>query len=180
MQHGFHIVRYHNAWMEDDRLFIQTELCDTSLEKVLKQWPEQMRDMNRRYTLLREMLLALELLHKSNLVHLDIKPDNIFLKSGQFKLGDFGLVNMARSNARDVEEGDSRYMSLELLNDDHNNLTKSDIFSLGATLYEVCLGRDLPCEQVTATTFLELIGHQGGKAVLQHFEAAQMTFTVRI
>ena len=45
-----------------------------------------------------------------------------------------------------MEEGDSRYMSLELLNDDHNNLTKSDIFSLGATLYEVCLGRDLPCD----------------------------------
>jgi uncharacterized protein YbjT (DUF2867 family) len=34
------------------------------------------------------------------------------------------------------------------------------------------LGRNLPFEQVTATTFLELIGHQGGKAVLQHFEAA--------
>jgi len=108
-----------------------------------------MKDLNRRYNLLREMLLALELLHKSNLVHLDIKPDNIFIKSGQFKLGDFGLVSMARSQARnDVEEGDSRYMSLELLNDDHSNLTKSDIFSLGATLYEVCLGRPLPCDGV--------------------------------
>ena len=45
---------------------------------------------------------------------------------------------------KDVEEGDSRYMSLELLSGDHKDLTKSDIFSLGCTLYEVCLGRELP------------------------------------
>jgi NAD(P)H dehydrogenase (quinone) len=33
------------------------------------------------------------------------------------------------------------------------------------------LGTDLPFEQVTATTYMELIGHKGGKAALQHFEA---------
>ena len=37
-----------------------------------------------------------------------------------------------------------RYMSMELLSGDHQDLTKSDIFSLGATLYEICLGRPLP------------------------------------
>jgi len=72
------------------------------------------------------------------MVHLDIKPENIFLKNEQFKLGDFGLVSKVSS--RDVEEGDSRYMSMELLSGDHADLTKSDIFSLGITLYEVCLG----------------------------------------
>ena len=35
-------------------------------------------------------------------------------------------------------------MSLELLNDDHRDLKSSDIFSLGCTVYEVCLGRELP------------------------------------
>jgi len=97
--------------MEDERLYIQTELCDTSLQKILADYPDQMRDLNRRYTLLREILLALELLHKSNLVHLDIKPDNIFVKNGQFKLGDFGLVS--NSTSKDVEEGDSRYLASE-------------------------------------------------------------------
>lgn len=33
---------------------------------------------------------------------------------------------------------------MELLSGDHTDLTKSDIFSLGATMYEVCLGRQLP------------------------------------
>ena len=51
------------------------------------------------------------------------KPENIFVKNDQFKLGDFGLVSKA-SNHNDVEEGDSRYMSMELLSGDHGDLTK--------------------------------------------------------
>ena len=50
------------------------------------------------------------------------------------------------TNSEDVEEGDSRYMSKELLSGDHEDLTKSDIFSLGATMYEICLGRPLPAD----------------------------------
>jgi serine/threonine protein kinase len=61
------------------------------------------------------------------------------IKNDQFKLGDFGLVSKI-SYHQDVEEGDSRYMSIELLGGDHADLTKSDIFSLGITLYEACLG----------------------------------------
>lgn len=96
----------------------------------------------RRYKLLREMLLALDFIHGHGMVHLDIKPENIFIKNDQFKLGDFGLVSKISNH--DVEEGDSRYMSKELLSGDHDDLTKSDIFSLGVAMYEICLGRPLP------------------------------------
>jgi serine/threonine protein kinase len=66
------------------------------------------------------------------------------LKNDQFKLGDFGLVSKIAYH-NDVEEGDSRYMSMELLSGDHGDLTKSDIFSLGISLFEVCLdGKPLP------------------------------------
>ena len=66
------------------------------------------------------------------------------LKNEQFKLGDFGLVTKI-SYHHDVEEGDSRYMSMELLSGEHEDLTKSDIFSLGITLLEICLdGKALP------------------------------------
>eukprot|EP00588_Corethron_pennatum_P015741 CAMPEP_0194280988 /NCGR_PEP_ID=MMETSP0169-20130528/19424_1 /TAXON_ID=218684 /ORGANISM="Corethron pennatum, Strain L29A3" /LENGTH=895 /DNA_ID=CAMNT_0039025911 /DNA_START=54 /DNA_END=2741 /DNA_ORIENTATION=+ len=144
---AFHIVRYHQAWMEESTLYIQTELCDGNIKEV-----NEMGGLNNessRFAFLRQMLLALELLHKNSLVHLDIKPENIFIKNGQFKLGDFGLANNLQ--CKQFIEGDSRYMSMELLLEDHSNLTKSDIFSLGATLYEICLGRMLKPEGVEWT-----------------------------
>lgn len=143
---NFHIVRYHQAWMEQDRLYIQTELCSGTLCDAV--YRDLLRTVpSRKYKLLREMLLALEFIHRHNMVHLDIKPENIFIKNDQYKLGDFGLVTKAASPAgqEDVEEGDSRYMSMELLTGEKGtDLTKSDIFSLGITMYEICLGRPLP------------------------------------
>lgn len=52
-----------------------------------------------------------------------LKPENIFIKNNQYKLGDFGLVSKIE-NRDDVEEGDSRYMSMELLSGDLDDLTK--------------------------------------------------------
>ena len=67
---AMHIVGYHQAWMEGNRLYIQTELCDGSLDKEIA---EGGMDEKRRYKVLREMLLALDLVHKSGMIHLDIK-----------------------------------------------------------------------------------------------------------
>jgi wee1-like protein kinase len=130
--------------MEEHRLYIQTELCTSTLSAEIQQLSPVLLSAQRRYKFLREICLALEFIHKNGMVHLDIKPENIFVKNDQFKLGDFGLVSKVSSH--DVEEGDSRYMSMELLSGDHADLTKSDIFSLGISLYEICLGavRPLP------------------------------------
>jgi hypothetical protein len=118
---SMHIVRYHQAWMEGNRLYIQTELCDGTLLDEMK--GGVVIDEQGRYKLLREILLALKLVHESGMIHLDIKPENIFRKSGMYKLGDFGLVSKIE-NHDDVEEGDSRYMSLELLRGELDDLTK--------------------------------------------------------
>jgi serine/threonine protein kinase len=106
-------------------------------------------------------------------VHLDIKPENIFLKNDQYKLGDFGLVTKV-SARQDIEEGDSRYMSMELLSGDRGDLTKSDVFSLGATMYEICLGRPLPMngqewQDIRAGRLLPLPGTDPDLAsIIQH------------
>jgi wee1-like protein kinase len=124
---AFHIVRYHQAWMEENRLYIQTELCSCTLQDEIERGT--LVSIPRRYKLLRELCVALEFIHRHGMVHLDIKPENIFVKNDQYKLGDFGLVHKsvtsdgAGSND-DVEEGDSRYMSMELLSGEFKDLTK--------------------------------------------------------
>ena len=118
---AFHIVRYHQAWIEDDRLHIVTDLCHSTLQVEMSKG--YLRHEARQYKLLREMLLALKLIHQHGKVHLDIKPENIFLKDDKFKLGDFGLV-VEESTVGEVQEGDSRYMCKDLLSGNHRDLTK--------------------------------------------------------
>lgn len=59
------------AWIEDERLYIQTELCETCLEKQMENG--QRLDIPGVYAFLRQTLLGLEILHRHKLVHLDIK-----------------------------------------------------------------------------------------------------------
>lgn len=89
------------------------------------------------------MAKALQFIHKRGIVHLDLKPDNIYVKNGIYKLGDFGFATSINKELP-IEEGDSRYMPLEILNENYDHLEKVDIFSLGATTYELARGSILP------------------------------------
>ena len=143
----FHIVRYQQAWLEDDgMLYIQTELCSATLRDEMSRKvidgngvalgtdsnasSGQAVGVFRQLKILREVLLALELLHEKGIVHLDIKPDNVFIKNNIYKLGDFGLANVFTQDGErsagvpDIEEGDSRYMSKDLLDFNPKDLTK--------------------------------------------------------
>jgi tRNA A-37 threonylcarbamoyl transferase component Bud32 len=137
-----HVVRYFTAWLEHGHLFIQTELCDKSVEALIQErWkctPNFFAD-EEVVDVLCQVLEGLLHIHSHGLVHLDIKPANIFIKGQTFKIGDLGLVTSANA-CRDVGEGDARYLSKELLAEDYTSLPQSDLFSLGATAYEMCGG----------------------------------------
>lgn len=96
---------------------------------------------------MREICLGLMSLHKHGIVHMDVKPDNIMYSySNDFKLADLGLARIITHLAGEIEEGDSRYLAPELLcsMEALPDLTKADIFSLGATIYEIIKGSELP------------------------------------
>lgn len=147
------IVRYYGAWFEDDHLVICMELCETNIEGLMKSKlsapsPCLPFSFDEVFSIMRDILQALKVLHRNDFVHLDIKPANILRKNHRYKLGDFGLaLHIKRGNGsqqggsadpNSVEEGDSRYMAKELLDwEPVRDLTKCDIFSLGATCYEI-------------------------------------------
>lgn len=82
-----HVVRYFSAWEQDDKLYIQTELCTGSLEDVRRRKSALGEDAVR--DILVQVATGLAFMHAHNMAHLDVKPDNIYTtKRGIYKLGD--------------------------------------------------------------------------------------------
>ncbi|XP_071955343.1 membrane-associated tyrosine- and threonine-specific cdc2-inhibitory kinase-like [Antedon mediterranea] len=135
-------VHFHKAWAEKGHLYIQTEICQTSLQHYT--------DKNHEITeakvwdILVDLLKGVKNLHDHNLLHMDIKPDNIFLSyDGICKLGDFGLaLDFDQSDLSEAQEGDPKYLAPELLQGKFGK--EADIFSLGISMLELSCDLDLP------------------------------------
>ncbi|XP_061578379.1 wee1-like protein kinase [Cololabis saira] len=158
-----HVVRYYSAWAEDDHMLIQNEYCNggTLSDTVA----ENYRHLNFLSELeLKDLLLqvaqGLRYIHSTALVHMDIKPSNIFMSrksvasldecddddglttSVVYKIGDLGHVTTV--NNPQVEEGDSRYLANEVLQENYSCLTKADIFALALTVVGASGAEPLP------------------------------------
>ncbi|MEO8498875.1 MAG: serine/threonine-protein kinase, partial [Planctomycetota bacterium] len=92
--------------------------------------------------ILREVALALDECHSHGIIHRDIKPSNIVINQrGTPIIMDFGLASMENSVRVTLDQqliGTLRYMSPEQVTGRLNEVgPQSDIYSLGATLYEL-------------------------------------------
>lgn len=86
------------------------------------------------------ILSGLEDMHEQALIHRDIKPDNILQgEAGTLKIADMGLVKGTEFDIKFCE-GTVAYMAPEQYLDYHNVDERSDIYSVGATLYELYTG----------------------------------------
>ena len=86
-------------------------------------------------------------MHAKDLVHLDIKPDNIFVDlNGRTKLGDFGSAVGTGPGSGSWEEGDGRYVAPELLDESASPSSACDVFSLGASVFHAAHGSALARE----------------------------------
>ncbi|EYU29600.1 hypothetical protein MIMGU_mgv1a024091mg, partial [Erythranthe guttata] len=150
---GYHenIVGYYSSWFENKQLYIQLELCEhsLSLDRIPKLFTER-EALEAMY----QIAKALQFIHGRGVVHLDVKPENIYVKNGVYKLGDFGCATVV-DKSWPIEEGDARYMPQEILNENYENLDKVDKFSLGASIYELARGSPLPESGSHFLTFKE-------------------------
>lgn len=93
---------------------------------------------------------ALDYAHLENVIHRDVKPDNILIsRHSGCLLTDFGIAKLLETTARHTQTGISfgtpSYMSPEQISADENLDGRSDIYSLGVLLYEMATGH-LPFE----------------------------------
>jgi serine/threonine protein kinase len=94
----------------------------------------------------RQVVEALAALHRAGFLHGDVKPDNIRLTDpGTAVLIDLGFAHRPGENARLRESGyvlgTASYLAPELCAGDDNGDFRSDLFSLGVTLFEMIAGR---------------------------------------
>lgn len=86
--------------------------------------------------------MGLEAAHSHGIVHRDVKPQNIIISTdGKVKVTDFGIARAASSNTISSNVmGSVHYSSPEQVRGGYSD-EKSDIYSLGITLYEMVTGR---------------------------------------
>jgi hypothetical protein len=152
------IVRVYGAGMEDGHHFIAMDLVNgRSLAELVAVGEVSPR---RAIHLARKIALAMSHAHDRGVLHRDLKPANVLVdEQGEPRVTDFGLAVLAEPDESDrltrtgAAVGTPAYMSPEQARGELDQVdARSDIYSMGATLYEMLTGGP-PFE---APTFLEL------------------------
>ena len=147
MSHS-NITMYIESFVEGSKLYIVMEHADGGDLSTLisnkrnsgTRWSEE--EVMRMFV---QICLALNHVHEKNILHRDLKSQNIFLTSkGLVKLGDFGIAKVldATDGQAQTQIGTPYYLSPEIC-DSRPYGRKSDVWSLGCILFEL-ISLELP------------------------------------
>ena len=134
------IVNVYDVGEDADISFIVMELVEgiTLKEYINKKGRLAVREAT---SIAMQVCMGLEAAHKNNIVHRDVKPQNIIISTdGKVKVTDFGIARAATANTINSSVmGSVHYSSPEQARGGYSDY-KSDIYSMGITLYEMLTG----------------------------------------
>ncbi len=135
------IVNVYDVGEENGIYYIVMELVEGI---TLKQYIEKKARLSVKeaVSIAIQVSMGIEAAHKNHIIHRDIKPQNIIIsKEGKVKVTDFGIAKAATSNTITSNVmGSVHYTSPEQARGGYSD-EKSDIYSLGITMFEMLTGR---------------------------------------
>ncbi|XP_051872194.1 serine/threonine-protein kinase Nek11 [Pristis pectinata] len=136
------IVKFYSSFVEQFSFCIITEYCEgRDLQCKIEEYKQAglMFPESQIIEWFIQLLLGAQYMHERRILHRDLKSNNIFLKNNIVKIGDFGVSRllMGSCDLATTFTGTPYYMSPEVLSH-HGYDSKSDIWSLGCILYEMC------------------------------------------
>ena len=154
------IVTIHDIVDKPDMSFIVMEFVDgRTLEDELNR--KKRLSVEETVEILLQAAAGLDYAHDNTIVHRDVKPANIMLeRSGRVMMADFGLAKSETSSnitSAGLILGTPNYMSPEQARGEADVGTRTDVFSLGAIVYE-CLSGERPFRaKNTVATLLRIV-----------------------
>ena len=136
------IVNIKFAFQDEYKLYIITEFMQGGEMFFHLHKEKRFSNEKTRFYII-EIILAIEFLHKNNMLYRDLKPENIMVDaSGHIKLTDFGLSKMFTKTKEKAFTicGTPQYLAPEILSDEGYD-NSVDWWSLGCVMYEMLVGR---------------------------------------
>ena len=135
------IVNVYDVGEEQDIYYIVMELVEgITLKKYIEK--KARLSVKEAISIAIQVSMGIESAHNNHIIHRDIKPQNIIIsKEGKVKVTDFGIAKAATSNTITSNVmGSVHYTSPEQARGGYSD-EKSDIYSLGITMFEMLTGR---------------------------------------
>ena len=168
-----YVIKYYDSFFYKGTFNIITEFCPYGdLFGYIKFYKVRGSKIEEKiiWIIFIQLSLGLNYLHQKKILHRDIKTKNIFIKNNlTVKIGDFGIAKILNSTSSYAHTfiGTPYYISPELCKDQPYN-DKSDVWSLGCVLYELCT-LNHPFEGGTQVEIYEKIMTQKFKAISSEY-----------
>jgi serine/threonine protein kinase len=156
-------------------VYLVSELCQVPLSNVLKEMRDKREIFDAKVLLswMRQIVSAIRYLTENDIMHRDIKPDNILIcnegienrEDWVMKLIDFGCA--VPGTEREGMVGTVGYMAPEIMTEKYS--VKVDVYSLGAVLYEMLTLKDIELLRKDLTHML--LHHTFIKTVLKGYQS---------
>ena len=135
MRSALYGINWDEKNMAKSEILLGMELCESSIYDLIR---NKKLDLEKKHELVMGAASGVQQLHSVPVIHMDIKPENFLLKGNVVKLTDFGLSNFGTTG--EGKAGTPGYIAPEVVQSLSVYSNKCDMWSLGATLYEIVSG----------------------------------------